>query len=260
MEAQPGTPLPGADASVARLAGHPERAPAVRRMFDRIAHRYDLTNRVLSLGFDRRWRAAAVGALGPKAKGEVLDLCAGTMDLTLLLVEGGASRVVALDFSEQMLQKGSTRLPPGAPVEVVVADARALPLPDASVDGIVCGFGLRNVPDLPLALAECARVLRPGGRLVVLELFRPRSAWARLVQDSYNRYLVPMVGGWLTGSREAYDYLATSIEAFLTRPEFEALCQRVGLAPLGREVFPPVAGLVIAIRQPTTQVRAEIEP
>lgn len=250
----------GRKRSVATMAGHPERAPAVRQMFDRIAPRYDLTNRVLSLGFDRRWRASAIASLGPKARGEVLDLCAGTMDMTKLLLKAGATRVVALDFSEAMLNQGAARLPPGAPVEIVVADARSLPLPDASVDGIVCGFGLRNVPDLPLALAECARVLRPGGRLVVLELFRPRTALARLVQDSYNRYLVPLIGGWLTGSREAYDYLSTSIEAFMTRQEFETLCQRLGLAPLGREVFPPVAGLVIAIRQPSTQVTAVVEP
>lgn len=242
------------------LAGSPERAPHVREMFDRLAPRYDLANRVLSLGLDQWWRRQALAALKDKAQGEVLDLCAGTMDFTDLLVRGGARHVHAVDFAVEMLEAGRGKLPPGAPVTIIPADARELPLPDQSVDGIICGFGLRNVPEVHRAVAECARVLRPGGRLVVLEFFQPQGAASRLLQDTYNRVVVPTVGGLVTGFRDAYAYLTGSIDAFMTRQEFEALCTGMGLPALGREMMPPVASMVIAIRQESTVVRVEGTP
>lgn len=248
--------MAGMDPDMAGLAGHPDRAPAVRTMFDHIAPGYDRANRWLSLGLDRRWRRAAVRGLGAARQGVVLDLCAGTLDMTRLLLTEGAERVHAIDFSAGMLDQGRRRLPPGAPVEIQVADARQLPLEDGSVDGIVCAFGLRNVPEPHLALAECARVLRPGGRLVVLEFFQPRSWLSRALQASYNRLVVPRVGGWLTGAPEAYAYLSRSIEAFCSREELQALCGRLGMAAWGREVFPPVASLVVAVRQPGSVVQA----
>ena len=150
-------------------------------MFDQLAPRYDLTNRVISLGLDQWWRKQAIAALGPAARGEVLDLCAGTLDFSLALIKGGA-QVQAVDFSERMLAVGRERLPDGARVHTITADARELPLPDDSVDGAVCGFGLRNVPEVERALAECARVIRPGGRLVVLEFFVPTRPGARLLR------------------------------------------------------------------------------
>jgi demethylmenaquinone methyltransferase/2-methoxy-6-polyprenyl-1,4-benzoquinol methylase len=143
-----------------------------------------------------------------------------------------------------MLEAGKPKLPPGAPVEVIVADARELPLPDASVDGIIAGFGLRNVPELHRAIAECARVLRPGGRLVVLDFFQPESAVSRLLQGTYNRAVVPVVGGMITGFGDAYRYLFESIDAFLTRREFEDLLENHGFVAAGREMIPPVASLV----------------
>jgi ubiquinone/menaquinone biosynthesis methyltransferase len=213
-------------------------------MFDRIAPRYDLANRLMSLGMDQWWRRQSLAALGPAATGEVLDLCCGTMDFTVMLLEGGARRVVAADFSEGMLDAGASKLPAGAPVQRVVADARDLPLPDASLDGILCGFGLRNVPEVEAAVAECARVLRPGGRLVVLELFQPAWWLPRLLQGSYNKLAVPLMGGMITGFGDAYRYLEASIDAFVTRSEFEAMLERQGLRSGGRDLLPPVAGLV----------------
>ncbi len=241
----------------APIAGADDRAPQVQEMFDRLAPRYDLANRVLSLGLDQLWRRQALAALKDSAQGEVLDLCAGTMDFTAALVRGGARHVHAVDFAREMLEAGRGKLPADAPVTITAADARELPLPDQSVDGIVCGFGLRNVPELHRAIAECARVLRPDGRLVVLDFFQPEGAVSRVLQDSYNRFVVPTVGGMVTGFREAYAYLTTSIDAFQTRTEFEDMLRHFGFVARGRDMVPPVASLVVGIRQEATIVRVE---
>lgn len=241
----------------APTAGADDRAPQVQAMFDQLAPRYDLANRVLSLGLDQWWRRQAIAALKDSAQGEVLDLCAGTLDFTAALVRGGARHVHAVDFAAEMLETGRAKLPAGAPVTIRTADARELPLDDQCVDGIVCGFGLRNVPELHRAIAECARVLRPGGRLVVLDFFQPEGTVSRLLQDTYNRAVVPTVGGLVTGFREAYAYLTTSIDAFQTRAEFEALCGRFGFVARGRDMLPPVASMVVGIRQQATIVRVE---
>ncbi|MCB9765278.1 MAG: ubiquinone/menaquinone biosynthesis methyltransferase [Alphaproteobacteria bacterium] len=232
------------------VAGAQDRAPQVREMFEQLAPRYDLANRVLSLGLDQSWRRRAVAALGPLQGRVAVDLCAGTLDLTEHLLAGGAAQVHALDFSAKMLEVGRAKLPPDAPVTVATADARALPLDDNSVDAIICGFGLRNVPEVERAVAECARVLRPGGRLVVLDFFTPEGAVPRLLQASYNRLVVPVVGGLITGFGEAYRYLAGSIDAFCTRPAFVTLMGEAGFAAEGWEVFPPVASIVVGVRSP----------
>ena len=231
--------------SLAPTPGALDRAPLVRDMFDRIAPRYDLANRVMSLGLDQGWRRDAVRALADSGKGDVMGLCAGTLDLTLQLLANGARSVQAVDFSPQMLKSGAPKVPAGAPVTLTVADARELPFPDASFDAILCGFGLRNVPELPRAIAECARVLRPGGRLVILELCKPETLFSRVVQGSYNRLVVPVVGGLITGFGDAYRYLAGSIDAFTTRTELVALLEQCGLEATGRDVFPPVASIVV---------------
>lgn len=228
------------------IAGDDDRAPAVEAMFDQIAPTYDRANRVLSLGLDQWWRRSAIQALGnPKT---VLDLCAGTLDLSRILLDGSAEQVIAIDFSAEMLAHGANKFGPDENIQTIRADARALPLNDDSVDGIVAGFGLRNVPDLPRAITECARVLRPGGRLVVLDFFRPSTAVSRLLQGSYNRFIVPLAGGAISGSKEAYRYLEKSIGAFMSADEFVALLAEHGFDAQHRSMFPPVANLVTATR------------
>lgn len=228
---------------VAPVAGDPGRAPAVRSMFARIAPGYDRANDVMSLGIARLWRRLALRELGPAARGDVLDLCAGTMDFSGLLA-GSARSLTALDFCEEMLLAGRHKAPRAT---VVCADARAMPLPSESFDGAVAGFGLRNVPEPERALAEAARVLRPGGVLVVVDFFRPRSLLARLLDRSYNRVVLPIVGRLVSGDAAAYQYLADSMGAWTDRPGFERLCRDNGFeSTTGRELFPPIASLVVA--------------
>ncbi len=249
--------MPAIDPPLAPLAplaplvpvpGDPSRAPAVRDMFARIAPGYDRANRFISMGIDRWWRRLAIRALGAAADGDMLDLCAGTLDFSAALVSRAKS-VVAIDFCAPMLEAGAAKLPPGANVRTVVADARALPLTEASVDGIVIGFGIRNVPEPERVLAECHRVLRPGGVLVVVDFFRPTSWVQRLFAGTYNRVVLPIVGGLVTGDSAAYRYLAGSMAAWTDRAGFEAMCRGAGFASAGgRELFPPVASLVTARR------------
>ncbi len=222
----------------------------VRDMFTRIAPTYVLTNRLLTFGIDAAWRRRAVASLGEGAQGTVLDLCAGTLDLTLVLLDAGASRVEAVDFSEGMLERGRPRLPPGAPVDTTWGDALDLPCASDSFDAAICGFGLRNVVDNARALAEVHRVLRPGSRFAVLEFFRPTTWFARAFHAVFNRVVLPLVGGLLSGDRAAYAYLARSMEAYLERGEFETLALDAGFAHVSStDLAPPVASLVVLERR-----------
>lgn len=229
------------------VAGDPGRARAVEAMFARIAPGYDRANRWMSLGIDVAWRRRAIAAAGPGVRGDVLDLCAGTMDFSRML-HGTARSLVALDFCAPMLDAGRAKLPEGA-VRTVVADARAMPLPDASFDVALAGFGIRNVPEPERAVAEAARVLRPGGVLVVVDFFQPVTWAQRLFDRTWNRVVLPAVGGWLTGHPDAYRYLADSMAAWTDRAGFERVCRENGFAEAdGWDLFPPVASVVRARR------------
>jgi demethylmenaquinone methyltransferase/2-methoxy-6-polyprenyl-1,4-benzoquinol methylase len=232
-------------ADSAPIPGDPNRAPAVEAMFARIAPGYDRANLLMSFGIDRAWRRTAIRALGDNAGGDVLDLCAGTMDFSALL-HGTARSLTAVDFCGPMLDAGAAKLPAGA-VRTVCADARALPLPDAAFDAIVAGFGIRNVPEHEKAVAEAFRVLRPGGVFVVVDFFRPATFLARFLDVTYNRAVLPVVGGLITGEFGAYRYLAASMGAWTDRAGFERTCSVAGFASVtGRDLFPPVASLVVA--------------
>jgi ubiquinone/menaquinone biosynthesis methyltransferase len=211
-------------------SGH---AAAVRAMFGRIAPTYDLLNHVLSGGLDVAWRRRAVRALQGAKEGPVLDLCAGTMDLTALLARARpASRLVAADFSEAMLDRGRSKAPRA---EVVVADAHDLPFADGEMAAVVCGFGVRNLADPRRAVREVRRVLSPGGSFVTLEFFRPESVPTRALHKAYASVLLPLVGGVLSGDRGAYAYLAESMAGFLTRGEYERTLESAGFARVSSE-------------------------
>jgi demethylmenaquinone methyltransferase/2-methoxy-6-polyprenyl-1,4-benzoquinol methylase len=187
-------------------------------MFDRIAARYDLLNRLTSLGLDQSWRRAAVEALSPPPRAALLDLATGTADLALAIAARYPSaRVWGLDPGLRMLSLGHRKLRRDARAErirLVGGVAEHLPFAEGSFDGVTMAFGIRNVPDRERALAEVARVTRPGGRLVILELTSPagRSPLARLARW-HIRHVVPGLGALLSGWSE-YRYLERSIAAF----------------------------------------------
>ena len=223
----------------------------VRKMFDRIAPRYDAANRVMSAGIDVLWRRAAMRALvadlGPRPL--VLDLGAGTLDGALEIVRRRPeARVVGADFARQMLKVGRRKLGKRASQIVAhAADGHALPYGAGAFDGVFTGFCVRNLENLPKALPELRRVLRPGGTLVVLEFFRPTRR--RLFFDRfYNARVLPVIGRAVTGDRQAYDYLPASIDRFLSRSEFEDALRATGFNQVtGRDLFPGgVASQVVA--------------
>ncbi len=225
-------------------AGH---ETAARGMFERIAPTYDVLNRLMSAGIDGRWRARAVREMGEAPPGPVLDLCAGTMDLTALVARARpAERVVAVDFSPAMLEAGRAKAPRA---EVVVADATALPFDDGSFAAVLCGFGMRNLADPARGVREALRVLRPGGLFVTLELFRPTRLATRAFHRAYARVVLPRVGGWLSGERGAYEYLARSMAGFLSREEYERSLRDAGFAAVrGRDLTLGVAAIVVGRR------------
>jgi ubiquinone/menaquinone biosynthesis methyltransferase len=214
----------------ARRGGEASHANAARLMFDRIAPTYDVVNRLMSATIDRRWRARAVAEMARAPAGAVLDLCAGTMDLSAMLARARPTdRVVAVDFAPAMLSKGRHKAPHA---EVVVGDATDLPFAEATFAGVVCGFGMRNLAD-PLAGAkEVRRVLRPGGLFVTLEFFRPVRPATQVFHAAYARTVLPVLGGWLSGDRGAYRYLAGSMAGFMSRSEYESALRGIGFARL----------------------------
>lgn len=203
--------------AVDAASGAADKRGYVQAMFSSIAPRYDLLNHLLSFNIDRRWRTKAIAALdvGKAPAGTYLDLCAGTLDVAVELSRqrGFSGRVVGADFVEAMLRAGAPKAL-GRPVFGVTADALALPLADASCDGAIVAFGVRNLADLDAGLCEVARVVRPGGRFVILEFTTPPNAVVRAAYGFYSNTLLPFVGGWISGNRGAYRYLPESIAQF----------------------------------------------
>ncbi len=208
----------------------------VQAMFAEIAPQYDLLNRVLSLGIDTRWRRRAVRRLGLEPGACLLDLCCGTGDLALAFARTGV-RVAGADFAAPMLPRArakARRL--GLAVPWVRADAQALPWADASFDGLSIAFGIRNVEDPQRALRECRRVLRPGGRLAVLEFFPLPRGWWPAVYGFYFRRVLPRIAAlFRAGRTPAYRYLPDSVDRFVAVETFEAWLEEAGFGAVRTE-------------------------
>jgi demethylmenaquinone methyltransferase/2-methoxy-6-polyprenyl-1,4-benzoquinol methylase len=218
-----------------------EKAAAVETMFDRISPRYDLVNRVLTFGLDTRWRRATVASLGLPRGSLVLDVACGTGDLCRELMHAGY-RATGADFSAGMLAAARTAAP------LVRADALGLPVGDGRLDGITCGFALRNFTALEPFLAECARVLRPGGRVALLEVAEPEHVLLRAGHHLYFRRVVPFLGGLLS-DRAAYRYLPASTAYLPDAAALQRLLAQAGLAEVEhRLLWPGAAQLLTGTR------------
>jgi len=210
---------------------------AVRTMFDRIAPVYDVMNRVMTAGLDVRWRRLAAEAAVRRGD-RVLDAACGTGDLAIADLKAGAGKVTGLDFSEQMLARARRK----APLEWVRGDLLALPFADGTFDAATVGFGARNVADLELALRELRRVLRPGGRLAVLEITQPRGALKPFYSLWFDR-IVPLLGKVLPGGA-AYTYLPASVRRFPSAERLAALLRECGF---GEVRFRLLGGSIVAL-------------
>ena len=249
---------------------HDEHGRKVQAMFSDIAPGYDLANRIMSVGTDVRWRRRAVAdLLLPRAGvdvqtgagGELLDLCAGTLDSTLEIHRRyPQASLIGGDFSAGMLAAGVRRIEalgqpgPRERIRALQMDAHALPLADASLDAIFCAFGIRNVSDLELASAEQLRCLRPGGQLVILEFFRPSSWATRTFHAVYNRTVLPVVGWACTGNLDAYLYLPRSIAQMQSSSEYAALLQRVGFVDVRVQDLTMGVASIVRARKPDGEV------
>lgn len=199
-------------------------------MFDRISGRYDMMNRLISLGMDLSWRRHAIEKVGVGPGTRVLDLACGTGDFALEAIKRGA-HVVGVDFAARMLTEAVAR---GLGGHLVRGDALKLPLRNGSFDVMVTGFALRNFTDIAPVMVECARVIRPGGRIALLEVDTPRHPVIRLGHQIYFRRIVPLMG-WVLSEREAYEYLPTSVAYLPDEEQLLRIVREAGFDSVSKE-------------------------
>jgi len=212
----------------------PSKSPdRIAGMFDAIAGRYDLLNHLLSAGIDRRWRRRAVASLRLTGGERVLDLCTGTADLAIAALHAapGAARVVGVDFAAAMLRAGlekSRRARLGDRLALVRGDATRIPIAAASIDAVTVAFGIRNVEQVAIACDEMHRVLKPGGRLAILEFAVPTTPGVSALYVWYLNQVLPRIGRAISRHDAAYGYLPASIGAFASPEEFVKTLRQAG--------------------------------
>lgn len=210
----------------------PDKSPnRIAGMFDAIAPRYDLLNRVLSAGIDQRWRARAIRSLRLVDTDMLLDICTGTADVALAGRAAGASHVLGVDFSGAMLSLGLAKVRAAGQdgrITLVRGDAMQLPVASSSADAVTVAFGIRNVQRPEVACAEMARALRSGGRLAILEFGVPRLPGVRALYRWYFTRLLPLVGRFVSGHGGAYSYLPASVGSFPPPAEFMTILRQAG--------------------------------
>ena len=213
-------------------AGDEDKGTQVRRMFDSIAGRYDMLNRMLSLGMDRLWRRKMVDSLRPSSPQRILDVASGTGDLALLMCRRlQPQQIIAADLSEEMMAVGrrkATKAGYASRISFEHQDCMTLTYSDHSFDAITVAFGVRNFADLERGLSEMERVLRPDGQLRILELSTPKHFPMKQLYALYSRTIIPLVGSWFSLEKSAYRYLPASIRKMLQGREMVRLLERQG--------------------------------
>lgn len=228
------------------LDNHDKAPGRIAGMFDAIAPRYDLLNRVLSAGVDRRWRRRAIRSLGLTGREVLLDVCTGTADVALEARRGtGAARVIGVDFAGAMLAIGRKKIRAAREdgrITLIRADATRLPVRAASVDAATVAFGIRNVQRPDEACVEMARVLKTGARLAILEFGVPRVPGISTLYLWYFTYLLPLIGRSVSGHRAAYSYLPESVSAFPPPAAFVTILRQAGFTEI--QAVPLTLGIV----------------
>jgi demethylmenaquinone methyltransferase/2-methoxy-6-polyprenyl-1,4-benzoquinol methylase len=235
MNASPAARPPGTDKSA-----------YVREMFARIAPRYDATNKVISAGMDEGWRRRTIALLQPPHNGRIVDLCCGTGDIVFHLVRTDPTlRVTGVDFCEPMLEGARARaVGASGEIDFVEGDVMQLPFADNSFDGATMGFAMRNVADIDTTLREVERVLKPGARFVNLDMSKAPNAVWKACFDLYFYRIVPLLGGLVSGSRQAYTYLPNSLTH---HPNADALRDRFTAAGFENAGFVRLMGGAVAV-------------
>ena len=223
-----------------------EKPGLVRGVFDRVASRYDLMNDVMSAGVHRLWKDAAAARLNPQPGETIIDCAGGTGDMARRFADlarrarerrgGEDAQILVIDYNAEMIAAGRTR---GREPEIAwaVGDAQKLPLPDACADAYVISFGIRNVTDIPAALREARRVLRPGGRFLCLEFSRPPAPALARLYDAYSFRVIPFIGEQIAGDRASYQYLVESIRRFPDQKTFQSMIEAAGFGRAGYTNF-----------------------
>lgn len=204
----------------------------VRKMFDDISPRYDFLNHFLSFGIDRRWRRKVVAVLSDRPPRLILDVASGTADLAIAMAALKPDTINGIDLSAGMLEAGkrkAERAGLGNLIALQTGDAEHIPFPDATFDAVTVAFGVRNFENLARGLNEMYRVLKPGGRVVVLEFSHPSSFPMKQLYGFYSRFVIPAAGRLISGSRDAYTYLPESVAAFPSGKDFLAILSGTGL-------------------------------
>lgn len=213
----------------------------IRKLFDNIAGDYDRLNHILSLNIDKSWRRKAVKEIADTAVPlNILDEACGTCDFTIEIAKGApkGSRVTGIDLSEGMLQIGREKCrKEGITAELQTGDCEAMPYKDETFDRIGVAFGVRNFENLPRGLTEMLRVLKPGGKLVILELSIPRNPIIRWCYKLYFLKILPAIGGWVSGNRGAYEYLPSSVLRFPAPEKFMEMMQEAGFEQVRKKSF-----------------------
>ncbi|HTO16911.1 MAG TPA: bifunctional demethylmenaquinone methyltransferase/2-methoxy-6-polyprenyl-1,4-benzoquinol methylase UbiE [Edaphocola sp.] len=218
------TPLPESQAG---------KKQQVAEMFDRISERYDLLNHLLSLNIDKKWRKKAIQSLTPIQPKVILDVATGTGDLAITALNLNPESIIGVDISKGMLEKGKIKIKEKGldqKIELQYGDSEQLPFEASFFDAVTCAYGVRNFANLEKGLSEMSRVLRPGGRLAILEFSKPKNFLVKPLFKFYFKFILPTIGKLISKDNGAYTYLPESVEAFPEGKEFVKILNRNGFS------------------------------